>query len=140
MLTCSLMAFRDDMVDLEREPIAILRNLTVFATIARTLPNQNLQRAFHSYSMRSWLLLVTSVKTALEGSASLGLHNVQQMADQLIFPRLSIFLRSERPCARFRRQLSHPILVSLIEIESKNILRPRARESRCIWPQDSVQD
>jgi len=42
------MILRDDMVDLEREPVARLRNLAVFAAITRPLPDEFLERAIHA--------------------------------------------------------------------------------------------
>ena len=42
------MGLCDNVVDLEWEPVSLLRNLTVFATIAGSPPDQFLQRAFHA--------------------------------------------------------------------------------------------
>jgi len=41
------MIFRDDMIDLEGQAVAFLRNLAVFAAMTGSLPYQFLQRAFH---------------------------------------------------------------------------------------------
>jgi hypothetical protein len=50
------MVFRDDVIDLEWDPIVRLRHLTVFTAIAGPPPYQFLQRAFHAWSTRPWLL------------------------------------------------------------------------------------
>jgi hypothetical protein len=52
----TIMTFCKDMIDLEGQPVAILRHLAVFTAMTCPLPYQFLQRAFHACSMRPWLI------------------------------------------------------------------------------------
>ena len=56
MTTCAFVVFRDDVVDLERQPVVLLRNLTILAAIVRAPPYQFLQPALHACLMRPPLL------------------------------------------------------------------------------------
>jgi hypothetical protein len=75
-------------------------------------------------------LLPVVVTTALERSPSLGLHDVQQVADQLVFARFGVFLGRKRSGTGLGRKFPYPILVGLVKVKGQNILRGFRRKRR----------
>jgi hypothetical protein len=91
MLTCTAVNFGNDMIDLERKPIAILRYVAVFATLPGTPPDQCLQGAFDACLMCPRFSLPITAAMVFERASGLGLHDVQQVADQLVFAGFGLF-------------------------------------------------
>ena len=119
----------DDVVDLKRNSQILLGDLAILATVSSAPPHQFLQHTFHPCSIRPCLLFPELI-ASFERSAGLRLQNTKQVTDQFVSARGGVFLGGQGARTSFGGQLSHPILISLIEVKSENLPGSRRRECR----------
>ena len=85
------MLARDDVVDLEGEPVELLRDAAILAAAIGSLPYQFLQRAIHACLVR----FAPHVRAAatFEGTAGLRLQDVNEVTDPFVVINRVLLIR-----------------------------------------------